>query len=292
MSANFTTTTYGKWILAGEHSVIRGYPALVFPVTSKSLTLTHVETHKPCKASFEGEAGHDMHLLFFSLLEHAAVLLNHSINDLTGQFHLNNTIPMGAGLGASAALSVALTRFFIAYGWMDEMQSFVFAKRLEDFFHGKSSGVDIAGVSAKTGVYFQQGHVMPISMAWQPCWVLSSCGQRGFTADCVNKVQDLWERDSDKALMIDEKMATAVQTAKQALEDVNRPLMLLKDAINSASECFEQWGLISESLAHHLSQLKSLGAIAAKPTGSGKGGYVISLWESLPDDRSLTYIQA
>jgi mevalonate kinase len=199
---------------------------------------------------------------------------------------------MGAGLGASAALSVALTRFFIAYDWLDEAQFFAFAKRLEDFFHGKSSGVDIAGVGTAAGIYFQQGEMTPIHMAWQPCWILSSCGQRGLTADCVNKVQDLWEHDADKAQKIDEKMATAVQTAKQALEDVNRPVILLKEAINSASECFEEWGLISESLAHHLSQLKSLGAIAAKPTGSGKGGYVMSLWDSLPDDTILTYIEA
>ena len=39
MSSDFQTTTYGKWILAGEHAVIRGHGALVFPVHNKKLTL-------------------------------------------------------------------------------------------------------------------------------------------------------------------------------------------------------------------------------------------------------------
>ena len=35
----FNTRTYGKWILAGEHAVLRGCPALAFPLTSRSLHL-------------------------------------------------------------------------------------------------------------------------------------------------------------------------------------------------------------------------------------------------------------
>lgn len=32
MFCDFETTTHGKWILAGEHAVLRGFSALVFPV--------------------------------------------------------------------------------------------------------------------------------------------------------------------------------------------------------------------------------------------------------------------
>jgi len=57
---------------------------------------------------------------------------------------------------------------------------------------------------------------------------------------------------------------------------------MLCEAINSAADCFTQWGLVSESLQQHMLRLHDAGAIAVKPTGSGGGGYVISLWESPP----------
>lgn len=41
MSYDFQTTTHGKWILAGEHTVLRGHGALVFPILGKKLTLSY-----------------------------------------------------------------------------------------------------------------------------------------------------------------------------------------------------------------------------------------------------------
>ena len=41
MFYDFETTTFGKWILAGEHAVVRGHEALVFPIKEKQLTLRY-----------------------------------------------------------------------------------------------------------------------------------------------------------------------------------------------------------------------------------------------------------
>jgi mevalonate kinase len=47
-------------------------------------------------------------------------------------------------------------------------------------------------------------------------------------------------------------------------------------------ESFSGWGLTTGVLGDHIQQLKDYGALAVKPTGSGDGGYVLSLWRQPP----------
>jgi mevalonate kinase len=78
-------------------------------------------------------------------------------------------------------------------------------------------------------------------------------------------------------------MLDAVKKAQIALEtDSPKALQQLTSAMNTAAQCFQQWGLVSDSLQQHMKTLREAGALAVKPTGSGGGGYVISLWESAP----------
>ena len=75
-------------------------------------------------------------------------------------------------------------------------------------------------------------------------------------------------------------MADSVTQAHDALLHPNP--RALADAMNQAQHCFHAWGLITPALAAHMQALRNAGAIAVKPTGSGGGGYVLSLWEQQP----------
>jgi mevalonate kinase len=283
MFYDFETTTFGKWILAGEHAVVRGHEALVFPIKQKQLTLRYRALSASLGADYTGSSGADMHLLFWSVLEQGTQLLGRSLNQLTGHFHLESTIPVGVGMGASAALCVAMSRWFCKQNMIEDSKCNEFARELEHLFHGKSSGLDIAGVASEGGVFFKAGLSVPLIQKIYPNWVLSSCNQIGITSHCIQQVQNLWDKNPLLAQKIDNQMIESTHEAKMALEQggVNAIERLAK-AVNKAGDCFYQWGLVSESLQQHMKQLFAKGALAVKPTGSGGGGFVLSLWDKLP----------
>jgi mevalonate kinase len=97
----FFTETYAKWIMAGEHAVLRGCPALAFPLTSRTLRLDYRPGSETQTVEFAGPHGEDLRLLFHGVIESALSRLDIP-RPLTGHFRIESALPVGAGLGASA----------------------------------------------------------------------------------------------------------------------------------------------------------------------------------------------
>lgn len=289
MSIDFTCKSFGKWILAGEHAVLRGVPALVFPIQSRNLELSYSKGPQPLELRLVGDHGKDLQLLVWGVLEKACEFKKISRSDLTGTLLLESSIPVGAGMGASATLCVALTRWLGFLGYVSEDEYYEFARTLENLFHGESSGVDIAVALTGQGLYFTRaGERKPLQAAWKPRWYISYSGKRGVTVDAVNKVKDLLLQNPSLGEEIDAKMAKAVGIAERALKmDTATGLPVLAEAIDLAGQCFDQWGLNEGAPAKHIAWLRESGARAVKPTGSGGGGYVLSLWDKEPSAEVL-----
>ena len=148
---------YGKCILSGEHSVLRGFPALVYPVFHHHLDMTYKENQEAFKIIKEGPFAKELDFCLSPLFDKAFASLGKSRKDLKGSLTLKSCIPVGAGLGASAVLSVAIACLMKEKGWLENVVSF--AKELESLFHGVSSGMDVCAVFKQKSFLYQDGQV-------------------------------------------------------------------------------------------------------------------------------------
>ena len=286
MATHFKKRFFGKWVLAGEYSVLRMGSALVYPLKHYYIDFNYKDTTKSLKIKRKGQQKAGLDFAVTPLLQNALKTLNKQRTDLTGSLIIEGNLPFGSGLGASSALCVGMSWLFLYKKWIKKHQIKTFSTALEDFFHGKSSGMDVTAVLEEAPILYQNPNVFKKLNPFKnkPLLFLSYSGGRSSTSVGVSKVRGLFDKDWPLAEQIDKQMNQSVEICLQALKETNKTESLLKlaRAINLGHNCFEKWKLISYDLEQHIIYLKQKGAIAVKPTGSGLGGHVISLWNKKP----------
>ncbi|MFN3455814.1 MAG: mevalonate kinase, partial [Pseudobdellovibrio sp.] len=253
-----------------------GSPAVVFPLKNKFLNLSYFQTAEDFNITTTGVSSSDLEMIIWSVLEKTFSMLNIKRSDLRGHLIIDSHIQFGAGMGASATLAVGISQFFGYLGFLNE-EVFSFSKKIEDLFHGESSGVDVAIALHQKPLVFKknQPHKF-LDIPQLPKLFLSYSGQRGVTKDCVTKVKNLFLTDPELAQKIDADM-------KEVVEEYIKSGGLWSQEewvkyISLAQSCFKKWGLVPEAVQAHIDTLLESGALACKITGSGFGGYVLSLW--------------
>ncbi len=277
----------GKVILFGEHFVVYGAPALAVPVSSvfTRVSVTElsgdgtIQVRLGSIPSGAAPGGHDDdELAATRLLSRALALLG-----LAGaRVELASTIPLGAGLGSSAALAVSLVGAVARAAGRtigtDELRCH--AHELEKLIHGRPSGLDDAVVADAGPIWFRLGHD-PVRIHWPASagrdWqlLLASDGERRDTRAAVAAVAALREHQPDRFDALCRRAGELAHEGRRAFEEgAGEQLGRLLDA-NQA--LLEQLGVCTPSLARLVAASREAGAWGAKLTGAGGGGFVVAV---------------
>ncbi len=284
---NFSTVVPGKWVLAGEHTVLRGGRAIALPHPEFKLHLEFraADTH----LSVEPDLGL---LVVQELLKLAKDwLAARSLDDWSaprGALRITSTIPFGAGLGSSAALSVAVARWVLSAYALDRNLERELARELENRFHGKSSGMDVAVVSIGEPILFSmRDGAVGLGLRELPSFVFFDTGLRAVTKDCIEKVENLRTRDPVRADHLDQGMRLATEEILEGLREYNgskepagergKARARIAAGMARAGEIYRHWGLVPEEVEGTLARLSAEGVVSPRLTGAGGGGFIVGL---------------
>jgi mevalonate kinase len=284
-----TATAPGKVILAGEHAVVYGRPAIAAPVWQVVATAT-VEPTAPgagC-AIIASDLGQAFRLADASDDEPLAVVARLALvrlgvfRDPDWRIELRSEIPIASGLGSGAALSTALVRAIFAQ--LGQPAPPVLVSELvyesERFYHGTPSGIDNTVVAYGQPIWFVKGKppesftpAAPILLA------IADTGIRSPTVLTVRAVREAWLRDRQQYEAIFDAIGVVVRAARHALEQGDAPA--LGALFNENQALLQSIGVSCDAIEGLLAAARTAGALGAKLSGAGGGGNIIALVESV-----------
>lgn len=281
MKNSIKLTSYAKWILAGEHAVIRGAAAVVFPLRAykNELTFSSGSSLEICGAGSLSDKEDLLSSHVEKLLNMACDVTKIPQEKFLGRYEISNTIPIRRGLGSSAALCANITRLCNYLGYEGDLLEL--GRELENLFHTNSSGLDVAVALRNQPLVFEQGKVQEVlNINDLPQMTLTFSKTTSATSSCVEAIQNIAKTDSAGAKLLDEKMNFAAKVCVEGLKSGKiEPLM---EGIGLANKVFKSWNLYNSEMIELENLLYKQGALAVKPIGSGLGGYLLSLWNELP----------
>jgi mevalonate kinase len=277
----------GKVILFGEHAVVYGYPAIAVPVH-------HVEAKAVVTPQIKGPSGKihidapqvgvDADLDRLSQNDPLGAAVRGALDMLNVQqppafkLRITSTIPLAAGLGSGAAVSVAIVRAvsaFLGRPFSDDQVS-ALAFEVEKLHHGTPSGIDNTVVTHAKPVYFVKDAPIQTFLVGAPFTLLiADTGVPSPTGIAVGEVRAGFQKEPEKYKKVFEDIGDIVKKARKVIEaGANETL---GELINQNHKLLQEIEVSSPELDRLVNGAREAGAKGAKLSGAGRGGNMIAL---------------
>jgi mevalonate kinase len=280
----------GKIILFGEHAVVYNRPALAVPVTQVHVDVEVLDS--PRKGIWINAPGIDLHAELNSLpADHPIVSVILRLFQLSGfsasedgsgglEISISSTIPVAAGLGSGAAVSIALVRalaLHLANPFTDEqVNDLVF--EIEKLHHGTPSGIDNTVITYEKPVYFIKDTPIETFKVGKPFTiVIGDTGIHAPTKESVGDVRRLRMHDQHSIEDIFNEIAQIVLIGRRSIES-GKPEQL-GELMDQNHAYLQALTVSSPELDNLVETARSAGALGAKLSGGGRGGNMIALVE-------------
>ncbi|MEL6182600.1 MAG: mevalonate kinase [Myxococcota bacterium] len=269
-----------KVILFGEHAVVYGQPALAAALASGA-TAHRVErgTQGPTLEvpawNVTAQPG-DGTRLGDALEAIAGVIAQHSGALPNAHLCLAFDVPVGAGLGSSAAMAVAIARAMLP-GASDDVVLQA-AEASERIFHGDPSGVDHTTSTLGGMLRFRRSATPPFvpldGVAPLPV-IVAQMEPGADTGVMVSGVRARLDQEPEVGTQLLEWMGLLTHHAETALIQGDR--LRLGRLMNLAHGALVSLGVSTPALDRGCHIARQAGAYGAKLTGAGGGGCLIAL---------------
>ncbi len=272
-----------KVILVGEHSVVYGEPAIAVPLPAlraeaelrpgeeeglrivavdlrRSFLLRHAAEEDPLAVAVR------LFLRTFGLEEPRAVLT------------LRSAIPIAAGLGSGAAVTVAILRALAAALGVEPTREQLNAitYEVEKLHHGTPSGIDNTVIVWEQPVWFVRGRAPRTLETARPLPLLvAQGGPAPATRVMVEGVRRRYEADPHRYGAYFARMGEVAREARAALASGHLPA--LGWLLDENHRLLQAIGVSTPGLDRLVEAARAAGAFGAKLTGAGGGGNVIAL---------------
>lgn len=269
-----TVSVPSKVHLLGEHSVVYGKPALLAAI-DKRIYVTIVSSKIKQIIGVKGYIKEVSQLL--KILE-AEIKKQIKLRKIPPyRLAIESGIPVGSGLGSSAALSAGCTAALLSFLEIPWNNKVVFdvAYKGEKFFHGNPSGGDLAAVIEGGFLWFRKEFDFLktcSSLPFKPHknikqFILIDSGKpKESTREMVEKVAKLKTSSPQKVQSLFDSQEELTKQMVIALTDGDENSLI--DCIKPGEQNLEKLGIVGEKAQSIIREIEKIGG-AAKITGGG-----------------------
>jgi mevalonate kinase len=291
MAQKTTQSSCGKAIVVGEHAVVYGAEAVALPIRDFCMQATVTPLPSSSPDTLEVIiGGHAASPLIRGAVQEALVLLQIPSFPLsiTGIPHL----PVGAGLGGSASLCVVILKALAAAVGQSLSPKVLaqYAHQLEARFHGTPSGLDTAVVAYEQPISFIKGEAprpihLPSGQTWH--FAIIDSGTRASTRMMIQQVAPFFQGSLGEARL--EQFNRLAKDTRQGFQQgcVDQ----IGTCMIEAQRLLQQAGVIPSLLQEIIAITQQVGTLAAKVTGAGGGGCILTLLDPAHKETQLLALQ-